>query len=641
MTFMTVSMETYLRRGRRTLQRWALEPRVRTAAVGTVWVLGGFALSAASLGSCPMPLAMGLISAASGWRGVLAFLGAMAGYPFFWGMAGAQGLVWSVVGLLLAEFLGRREESRQMPLMIPALAAVFTGVTGLSFLIFLGERASLEVFALRVTLAGLSGALFTQVLHGRDAFADWMAVGLGTLALAQILPLPWLDLGCVAAGMAAVGGAFPAAAMAGLGLDLAQVTRIPMTAVMCMAYFLGMIPYGRKWQRYAAPAFAGAIVMAAWGTWELMPLPGLALGGALGALLPKRPDLARRRGETGVAQVRLELGAEVLATVGRLLYPVELPPIDREALLDKARHRACGNCSARKNCLEQGKLGVELLDDPLDADCRKVGRLIPELRRAQDQLRLMQADRQRRLEYQLALGQQYGFLSDYLRGLSDQLPRREGRREILFRVEAASRSRGKSRANGDKCLAFPGPEGRYYLMLCDGMGTGLGAAQAGQTAAGLLRQMLTAGFPAQHALATINSHLALEGRAGAVTVDLAEIFLDTGLGKVYKWGAAPSWLLRRTGAEKIGTATPPPGLRVEGRERVDKLSLRRGEALILLSDGVDGEDVLRRAELPPDMPPGELAAKILENGGGQGEDDATVAVLRLRPRPEAMIPPQG
>ena len=69
----------------------------------------------------------------------------------------------------------------------------------------------------------------------------------------------------------------------------------------------------------------------------------------------------------------------------------------------------------------------------------------------------------------------------------------------------------------------------------------------------------------------------------------------------------------------------------EARETVEKLSLRRGEALVLLSDGVDGEGIPRRTDLTPDMPPGELAAKILEYGRERQEDDATAAVIRLLP----------
>ena len=179
-------------------------------------------------------------------------------------------------------------------------------------------------------------------------------------------------------------------------------------------------------------------------------------------------------------------------------------------------------------------------------------------------------------------------------------------------------------------MAFRGQDCCFYVLLCDGMGTGLGAAQEGHAAAVLLRQLLGAGFPAEHALETANNLLVLSGRSGAVTVDLAQIHLDTGIVQLYKWGAAPSWVLTRAGAEKIGTATYPLGLDLgKSRMVVKKLSLRRGETLVLLSDGLDGEDVLTR--LTPDAPPGELAAKILEGSGSSGEDDATAAVIRLTP----------
>ena len=593
---------------------------------------GGFLLSAASLGNYPQPLAMGVICAASGWRALVMTLGAMAGYPSFWGAAGNQGIVWSAAAGLLALLLGKRQETKDQPLMLPAITAFLTAVTGLVFRVTLRDETPVVIYALRVALTFLVGVLFTQVSRCRDAVTDWLAAGVAVLALAQVSPVLHLNLGCIAAGLMAVYSAFPAAALAGLALDLAQVTKIPMTAVMCLAYFVRMIPFDKKWQHYAAPGAACVAVMAACGIWDMSPLPGLVLGGAAAALLPPRPAITHRRGETGLAQVRLELGAEMLRSQQQILLELEPPPIDTEALLQRARERACGSCSARKTCAAQAGLNVHHLENPLDADCRKQGRLLPELRQAREQLRWLQADRQRQREYRTALVQQYGFLGDFLRNLADQLPRRGERPEIQFRIEVSARSRGKQRANGDKCLAFAGSGCRYYVLLCDGMGTGLGAAQEGQSAGTLLRQMLTAGFPPEHSLRSVNSLLALRGAAGAVTLDLAEIRLDTGHALVYKWGAAPSWLLTRGKAEKIGTATPPPGLSVERpKETVEKLSLRRGEVLILLSDGVEAGEGLQLSELAPDWPPGELAAKILERGCGAGEDDATAAVIRLTP----------
>ena len=625
-------VETYLRRGRRNLQRLALDPKVRSAGAVMAYGGSGFLLSAAGLGNFPQPFAMGLICATTGWRTLVMSLGAMVGYPTFWGSAGNQGIVWSAAGGLLALLVGKKEESREQPLMIPAIAAFLTAVTGLAFLLILKEGTPPGIYALRILLAGLVGALFTQFHRCRDAMTDWLVCGVAVMALAPVFLGEKLGLGYVAAGILAVSAAFPAAALGGLALDLAQITPLPMTAVVCLAWFVRMIPFDKKWQHYAAPGIACLGVMAACGIWDLAVLPGMALGGALGALFPPRPQAAYRRGETGAAQVRLELGAELFLTMHSLLGEIQPPPIDRQALLDKALSRACGSCPARKTCREREQFTTALLEDPLEGDCRKQERLVPELRRAQEQLKLLRSDRLRQREYRGALQQQYRFLGAYLRSLADTLPRKAEHPLAQFRAEVAARSRGKEPANGDRCLAFPGRECRYYVLLCDGMGTGLGAAQEGQGAASTLRQMIAAGFPPEYALESLNSLLALRGSAGAVTADLAELHLDTGIACIYKWGAAPSWSLHRTGAEKIGTATPPPGISVqENHMAVEKLSLRRGEVLILLSDGVDGEEVFCHPGLSPDAPPGELAAEILERGSGSGDDDATAAVIRLRP----------
>ena len=608
-----------------------LDPRIRRPAAVLLLGGSGFLLSGAGPGEYPQPLAMGLICAATGWRALVMSLGAMMGYPAFWGNSGNQGMVWAAAGGLLALLLGKREEAKAQPLMIPSIAAFLTAVTDLTFRLMLGQSLPVVLSCVRVALTFLSGVLFTQAVRCRDVFTDWLVLGVGVLALARVRLGPF-GLGFTAAGLLSVYGAFPAAALAGLALDLTRITPLPMTGVLCLAYFLRLIPFDRRWQHYAAPGAACLAVMAVWRQWDITPLPGLILGGAVAAVLPPRPQIPRRRGETGAAQVRLEMGAEVMRTLGSMVAEMETPGVDAEILVGKVRDRACGSCSARNSCTQKDTLSSHHLLAPLDADCRKQGRLLPELKTAREQLGCLQADRQRRREYRMALVQQYRILGDYLRDLADRLPRRGEGTTPRFRVEASARSRGKEQANGDRCLAFPCSDCRYFVLLCDGMGTGLGAAREGQTAAALIRNMLTAGFPATYALATVNGLLALRGMAGGVTVDLAELQLDTGHAILYKWGAAPSWVLTRGKAEKIGTATPPPGITLEGaRETEEKLSLRRGEVLILLSDGLEAGEGLRLGELAPDRPPGELAAEILKRERGDGEDDATAAVIRLVP----------
>ena len=627
---MMTSVETYLRRGRKTLGRWWSVPKVKLGLQTAFLVGSGFVLSAAALMEGPQPLAVGLAAALTGWRCLAAGLGAMLGYRVFWGQAGFQGMVWTLGGILCALLLGKREDVQDQPLLIPALCALVLSASGVGFQLLGETDTTLPVYLVRVVLAGASALLFARVARRGDTLMDWIAEGTAVLALSRVLPVPWLNLGTVAAGVLAVGGAFPAAALAGMGLDLARVTAVPMTAVLCAAYLTRMIPGKHRLWRGAAPAAGGILVMGLCGVWDASLLPGLFAGGALGLLMPPRVQLHHRRGETGLAQVRLELSARILQeTRNRLLEP-RASPVDEGAVLEKAIQNACGSCSARGNCTVRDKLTVSALQHPMDTPCRKPGRLLPELHRGQERLRQLRSDRQRREEYRLALVQQYDFLADYLRSLSDKLPRRGERIHTAYSIQCAARSAGRETANGDRCLAFPGTEGRYFVVLCDGMGTGLGAAREGDSAAAQLRQMLTIGFPAEYALRSLNSILTLRGKGGAVTMDLAEVDLTTGAVVLYKWGAAPSWLVKKTGTEKIGTATPPPGLSVvEGRESSVRLSLRRGEVLILISDGVEAGETLRRMELVTDAPPGELARSVLE-GCGQTGDDATVAVIRLQ-----------
>ena len=639
---MMMSVGSYVRRGQRVLRRLTAQTWLHSYAVKLGYALGGLVLSAASLGHAPQPLPLCVLCAGiSGVPGLLMAVGSCLGYRIFWGTAGIQAQVWTALGLVFSLLLGGKKLTRHMPLLMPALAAATVAVTGSAFQMIWGSEDGIWLYLLRVGLAAGATRVFAIARERRDPVVDWLCCGLGILALAQIAPVPVLALGFIAAGMVGSRGAFPAAALAGLALDLAQITDTPMTAVMCLGFLLRLVPGLPKWVGYTAPAVMYLAAAPLCGVADFTPVFPLALGSSLGTLLPPQTPIARRRGETGMAQVRLELAAGALSQTEQILSEVEEYPIDEAALISKAADRACSCCPCRKGCTAQpsaAKLPTALLHRPLvtvedlPLSCRKRGRLLVELRRGQDQYRAIRADRDRQQEYRQAVTQQYRFLSDYLRELSDQLPTRGKPLGQHYRPEVAVCSAGLEAANGDRCLWFAGTQCRYYILLCDGMGTGIGAEAEGRTAANLLKKLLTAGYPAEYALRSLNSLCILRGSSGAVTVDLAQIDLQKGRVELYKWGAAPSYLLTDGTAEKIGTAGAPPGLSVtSNRETVDKLSLRRGETLILLSDGVDGEAAMRRASEMTRKTPGELAPKVLQYGKGNGCDDATAAVVRLYP----------
>lgn len=637
-----ISIQSYVQQGRHTLRRWALNPKAHSCLRAGLHFLSGFLLSAASLAHAPLPLAMGLVCACTGWPAVLVGTGSAVGYLLFWGIAGRQAVFWVASGLLFALVLGNHRLIQNAPGLLPAIAGLSVALCGVLFQLLAGQGVSFPVYLIQVCFAIGVTWLFALVLRGRNPILDWLACSLGVLALAQIMPIPYFGLGYLAAGALCTAAPFPAAALSGLALDLAQVTPVPMTAVMALGYLIRFLPRYPPRIGRLAPAAVYIAVMYLCGQFDLQPLPGLLLGGFASVLLPTSAKVNHRRGETGVAQVRLEMAAGVLSQTQQLLLEIPQVPVDESALVARAAERACSSCAYRKSCKDSRRIGQLpgpilhkplLHTDELPIICRKSGRYLAELHRSQEQLRSIHADRERQKEYRSAVIQQYQFLSSFLQDLSDQLVRRIHSPGDCYSPQVFLFGNRPEYDNGDRCLRFAGTGSRYFVLLCDGMGTGLGAVQEGKTAGTLLRRLLSAGYPAQYALRSLNSLCALRDRAGAVTVDLLEAELDTGKATVYKWGAAPSYLLSGGAVERIGTPTPPPGLSVtDVQEASYRVALRQQQLLVMVSDGICENDALRCCTEARDQAPEDLAASLLSSSHSGGQDDATVVMVRLIPK---------
>ncbi len=632
-----MSLQTYVNQCGHTLHRWSLDPRMRTKARVGACLLAGFCLSAASLGHSPQPLSMGLVCALPGWSAVLACVGGCVGYGVFWDSAGLQGLIWLLLGLTTTLFPLRSYG----PGLLPAAAGVITAISGLVFQAMGLEQVPILQYILRIGIATGSTWVFSEALADRVPPARWFAGFGAVLALSQIAPLPVLCLGFPVAGATLAAAPFPAVALAGLALDLAQVTPVPMTGVLTLCYMLRFLPQYPKWLSFVGPGSVYLLVMGLCGAWDLTPLPGLMVGGLIGQYLPFGAKPVRRKGPTGAAQVQLELAAGVLSQTQQLLLQTPETPVDQSGLVQRAAQKACSSCAHRNSCKDRRKLSTlsgEILQQPLlSAEelpivCMKSGRFLAELHRTQEQLRSMNASRRLQEEYRAAVIQQYSFLSEYLQELSDSLTQRKTQGTPAYKPEILVFGNHPEPDNGDLCLRFPGPGNSYYVLLCDGMGTGMGAVQESRTAGNMLRRLLTAGFPPEHALRSLNSLCALRERAGAVTVDLAQLQMETGRVMVYKWGAMPSYIVRENGADRIGTPNPPPGLSVtEHRESSHKISLKKGDLLVLISDGAHDGDTLRRCSEHSGTP-GALGRSLMAHCRVTAEDDATVVIIRLLPQ---------
>ena len=207
----------------------------------------------------------------------------------------------------------------------------------------------------------------------------------------------------------------------------------------------------------------------------------------------------------------------------------------------------------------------------------------------------------------------------------------------------AARKRDGETVSGDAGTWFKRPDGQLYVLLCDGMGSGPEANRESGLAVRLLEQFLKAGVETENALVILNSALSLRGEeeGGFTTVDLLQVDLFTGQAAVYKFGAAPTYIKKREGVQRIAGNSLPAGVSAQGSIRPDctRLKLEPGDCVLLASDGICGaeeDDWLRkRLAVFDGNSPKELARDLITNGPEEGAtDDRTALLIKLIRRPD-------
>lgn len=183
-------------------------------------------------------------------------------------------------------------------------------------------------------------------------------------------------------------------------------------------------------------------------------------------------------------------------------------------------------------------------------------------------------------------------------------------------VGAAACPKGGSDATGDS-MGIRNVYGRVLLALSDGMGTG-GAAHKESTAAiALLGDLLSVGFDLDDALESVNRLLIARGE-GEMYATLDAMLLDpsNASAKFIKYGAPPSYIIRNGKVHTLYAETLPLGILQEARPAVHQINLRRGDAVVLMTDGAS------------DSLGSEIFATLLERGGGANTaNDAAEAIL--------------
>lgn len=212
-------------------------------------------------------------------------------------------------------------------------------------------------------------------------------------------------------------------------------------------------------------------------------------------------------------------------------------------------------------------------------------------------------------------------------------------KKIKIRTYSATAIKDGSLVSGDN-FAYAGRADKYYMVLCDGIGSGEEAFNESNSAVDLMSRFLYSDFTEEQILRTLNSVLMIKlGDERYVTFDFAIIDYGTKEIRLYKAGAAPSYILSGKNVDKISGKSLPMGILDNFEYSSFKKEINIGDMLVMVTDGIidsisqDPKKSLDKyLEFIIDKDPQTVANSILSyalRGQDRVIDDMTVLVTKI------------
>ena len=206
-----------------------------------------------------------------------------------------------------------------------------------------------------------------------------------------------------------------------------------------------------------------------------------------------------------------------------------------------------------------------------------------------------------------------------------------------YEIESAKIS-GKTEnedQNGDTVSTFLSSDNKFYMLICDGMGTGKEASFTSKMCADFIKKLLLSHPDKEISLAMANNFIRNKNLECSSSVDLLEIDLADGKSSFIKSGAAPSFVKRGDKVFKLHSKTAPIGIMKNlDAEQLDFI-LQENDTVVMVSDGVcqderDAEwimSLLSSADLSPSSLPQKILARCNEKG--LKKDDRSICVATV------------
>ncbi len=214
--------------------------------------------------------------------------------------------------------------------------------------------------------------------------------------------------------------------------------------------------------------------------------------------------------------------------------------------------------------------------------------------------------------------------------------------KFILQVGTSKITKNDSKVSGDSNMQIRLEDGKYMLLISDGMGSGEEAKQSSKLVIKMMKNLLSSGFDRKESINLINSTISLSSKEEMyATVDMAILDLYEGNAEFIKNGACATYIKNKKNVNKIELNNLPVGIVEDSEMTTYERNLHDGDIIIMCSDGIleskeeigdkdwlegfvkgiNTNNVQKIADL--------ILAEAIDNGYGIAKDDMTVIVSKI------------
>lgn len=609
---------------------------------------GGVLLAGTKIAGLDMPFAACMIFAFPfGLRSAAALLGAAAGYFLRCGSVESIENISLAVLLFAASAVFQGTELPAKRWFRPVLASAVCAILGAVTLF--GSQQQFPIWLMRWVGAGVGTWCFRSAVCGSRRARLFLTAAVIAGLSGVAAPL---DMGVLFGAAACVFLRDPMpCAMIGIMLDVSGGTFYAMSA----AAFVPSVLFSQSKIKHLLQPIAMLSMLCllplAFGSFSAGLMMSAGIGIAAGVLVRHwipSPLFAAEDSDSD-AEERLGRAADIMELLCAQIPEKQAVSVcEAESVYDGAAEQICRCCArfhrcwqhraqetlnalngASKAILDRGVAQREDFPKSFRENCCHLEGFITAVNQELEGMLFRRRYQMELRESRQVLAEEFRCVGQFLR--SPETVRTGSEHRYRPMIGACSVGKNGAHVSGDKGVCFAGKNGEYYVLLCDGMGSGREASECSAETVHLLESLIRSGVEAENALKILNGLELLRAADRFTTIDLLKIDLTVGDATLYKWGSAPSFRKTCDTVKKIGTASLPPGVGVGGDHAPEqyRLSLKRGEMLVLASDGAVGAETEATIFGYCGTSVHELAALLISDA--PAEDDVSAVVVSLKP----------